>query len=75
MCAAAALPAWHAKSALLCALCCSWYRPGPPFVSTNVVDYVRKKLGFVPLLMWGRFGTFVPNKVMSCIAFRPVQRS
>lgn len=42
---------------------CRWYRPGPPLVPVRVVDAVRKVLGFVPLTMWGRFGTPVPHKV------------
>ena len=42
---------------------CRWYRPGPPFVPVKVLDFVRKVLGFVPLTMWGRFGSPVPHKV------------
>lgn len=47
---------------------CRWYRPGPPFVSTAVVQWIRKRLGYVPLLMWGRWGTFVPHKVRIALA-------
>lgn len=42
---------------------CRWYRPGPPFVPVKVLDLVRKVLGFVPLTMWGRYGSPVPHKV------------
>lgn len=47
----------------------SWYRPGPPLVPVRVVDAVRKVLGFVPLTMWGRFGTPVPHKVPMMVVF------
>ena len=40
-----------------------WYRPGPPFVPVKMLDVIRKVMGFVPLTMWGRFGSPVPHKV------------
>ncbi|KAL0040691.1 hypothetical protein WJX79_001880 [Trebouxia sp. C0005] len=37
----------------------SWIRPGPQYV----VDFFRRVLGFVPLLMWGIWYSAVPYKV------------
>ncbi len=33
-----------------------------------VVETVRKWLGFIPLMMWGRWGTTIPHKVAFLVA-------
>lgn len=42
---------------------CRWVRPGPPYVPQQVVDFFRRVLGFVPLIMWGIWYSAVPHKV------------
>ena len=42
---------------------CRWVRPGPPYVPQQIVDFFRRLLGFVPLIMWGIWYSAVPYKV------------
>lgn len=52
----------------------SWVRPGPPYVPQRVVDFFRRVLGFVPLIMWGVWFSAVPYKVpMHVVIGRPLQ--
>lgn len=44
-----------------------WWRPGPPFIPQSLVEAIRKRIGFMPLMMWGRFGTPIPHKVKANI--------
>ncbi len=43
---------------------CRWIRPGPQYV----VDFFRRVLGFVPLLMWGIWYSAVPYKVRADVS-------
>lgn len=40
-----------------------------------VVETVRKWLGFIPLIMWGRWGTTIPHKVSFLVAAEVVKQS
>lgn len=52
----------------------SWLRPGPPLIPNMVVETVRKWLGFIPLIMWGRWGTTIPHKVPMLVVFgKPIE--
>lgn len=52
----------------------SWWRPGPPFIPQSLVEAIRKRIGFMPLMMSGRFGTPIPHKVPMHVVFgKPIE--
>jgi diacylglycerol O-acyltransferase 2, plant len=40
--------------------CFHYWRLGPPLFPKAVVNFVARKIGFAPMLLWGKFGTTVP---------------
>ena len=41
----------------------SWVKLGPPFVPQWVAESIARFIGFLPLFMYGRWGTPLPHKV------------
>lgn len=51
-----------------------WARPGPPLISQAAVEALSRRLGMVPLAMWGRWGSFLPRPVpMTVVVGPPIQ--
>lgn len=52
----------------------SWVKPGPPIVPASVVERVARTIGFLPLLIWGRWGTPLPHQIpMSMAVGAPIE--
>nr|QBG05558.1 diacylglycerol acyltransferase [Chromochloris zofingiensis] len=46
-----------------------WYRPGPPWVSEAFVAKLSRRIGMVPLLIMGRWGTPLPIQTPMTVVF------
>eukprot|EP00775_Hariotina_reticulata_P008038 gene8038-8233_t len=46
----------------------SWWRPGPPLLSESFVQAMSRRIGFVPLMLAGRWGSHIPHKSRMTVA-------
>jgi 1-acyl-sn-glycerol-3-phosphate acyltransferase len=52
----------------------TWYRPGPPIVPEAALHSFSRKTGFVPLAMWGVWGTPLPKpSKLTVVIGKPIQ--
>eukprot|EP00879_Flechtneria_rotunda_P031507 GHRR01034426.1.p2 GENE.GHRR01034426.1~~GHRR01034426.1.p2 ORF type:complete len:173 (+),score=32.88 GHRR01034426.1:159-677(+) len=51
-----------------------WYRLGPPWVSDAFVQSISRRIGMVPMLLYGRAGTTAPiNTPMTVVFGKPIE--
>jgi diacylglycerol O-acyltransferase 2, plant len=46
-----------------------YYRPGPPLIPQSFMAFISRKIGFVPIMFCGNWGTTVPLKVPMTVVF------
>eukprot|EP00884_Botryococcus_braunii_P007200 jgi/Botrbrau1/16481/Bobra.0142s0075.1 len=52
----------------------SWVKPGPPVLPAPLVERIARTIGFLPLLIWGVWGTPLPHPVpMSMAIGAPIE--
>lgn len=50
-----------------------YYRPGPPILPKSVLEFVSRKVGFVPLAFTGTWGTTMPlGRRMTVVLGKPI---